>query len=64
MGDRPQLEVAVIPEHRQRALDRLAGRLRTDRPQRRAGVRDERAGQLVRVALLAGHGYGRLRARE
>ena len=49
MRDGAQLEIAVVAEHRQRALDRLAGGLGTDRPERGAGVRDERASELVRV---------------
>ena len=62
--DGVQLEIAVLAEHRQRTLDRLAGGLGTDRPERGAGVRDEGASELVRVVLLAGHRHRRLRARQ
>ena len=56
-------QVAVLAEHGQRPLDRVASGVRTDSPQRGAGVGDECSGELLRVVLLAGDGHGVGRAR-
>jgi hypothetical protein len=64
VGGGAQLEVAVLAEHRERLLDRLACGVGTDGPQPGAGVGDERSGQLLAVVHLAGHGHRLRRARQ